>query len=198
MKLRSEKIFIPFLNNFLQFFHNIDKMIFMPPGNLMLGNMCTTLLKEKRFNNLYVEVLFPKQKQPPFLSQNRFSFSKNRPAISYTIHEKNKSLPPSKKINLKGLSIGDGLMSPILQFTGFDQLAYNFAFADEKEAHIIKTRFEIPMVEAINQGDLGGAFHYFDMMLNGDFYHYGTFIANITGFTSIFFNSKTRKNIDKR
>lgn len=45
------------------------------------------------------------------------------PAVSHRIHSYNKNVAPDKKINLKGLAIGNGLTNPAIQFGAYADYA---------------------------------------------------------------------------
>jgi vitellogenic carboxypeptidase-like protein len=109
------------------------------------------------------------------------------PACGYTIHIKNKQALAHNYMNLKGISIGDGAMDPAKQFDGFSDLLWNLGMVDETERKQFKT-YEATIQQKLKAGDNVGAFHVFDEMLNGDFYPYGTYYANVTGMTSNYFN----------
>src|SRR5690348_14567953 len=57
--------------------------------------------------------------------------------------------------------------------------------ADETEVSVIQ-KYEERIIEAIGAGEFVKAFHAFDELLNGDFYPYPTYFANITGTTNYF------------
>eukprot|EP01121_Diplochlamys_sp_Union-15-3_P003123 TRINITY_DN1296_c0_g1_i1.p1 TRINITY_DN1296_c0_g1~~TRINITY_DN1296_c0_g1_i1.p1 ORF type:complete len:482 (-),score=105.44 TRINITY_DN1296_c0_g1_i1:24-1397(-) len=105
------------------------------------------------------------------------------PALAYTIHTRNPSAP--KKINLKGIAIGDGMMDPLTQTQGISDLAYFFSMADSNERKVIK-QYEDKIKAAILAEQYEIAFYLFDEMINGDFYPYPTYFANITGTTNYF------------
>jgi len=114
------------------------------------------------------------------------------PSIAYKIHIENEALKErhSNKqkqifINLQGIAIGDGLMDPLTQFTGFGPLLYTLGLADENEVEEI-SNYEKTFVQLLDAGDYKGAFEVFDMLMNGDFYPYPTYFENITGTTNYY------------
>jgi len=112
---------------------------------------------------------------------------KYAPSFSWYIHQMNKIAPANETINLKGLSIGDGLVDPITQFVGISNLLYYFGMADLNEMTYIQDNYETPFMEALAANERIAAFKYFDEFLNGDFYPYPTYFNNITG-TNDYFN----------
>ena len=104
------------------------------------------------------------------------------PAITYKIHEENPTA--ELKINLKGMSIGDGFVDPINQ-ADFGDFLYNVGLIDtnqREEFHAYATE----AVDLINQGDLVSAFLQWDAALLGTKYPYPTYFENTTGFTNHF------------
>jgi len=109
------------------------------------------------------------------------------PAASYTIHKMNQDPNNGPRINLKGLSIGDGAMDPKQQFKNFGSLLWYTGMVDESERAVFDS-YEAKMQAAWAAGDYKGAFHQFDMMLNGDRIAYPTYYANVTGMATNYFN----------
>lgn len=97
----------------------------------------------------------------------------------------NGKVPASQKINLKGMSIGDGAMDPISQFARFSQLMYFLGYADENE-RVVLEKYEQKMLGFLRSQKFVEAFQVFDEMLNGDFWKYPTYFTNITGTTNYF------------
>jgi vitellogenic carboxypeptidase-like protein len=100
---------------------------------------------------------------------------------------KNKASPRADLINLKGIAIGDGAMDPPAQFQGFGDLLWNLGMVDDSERKRFR-EYEARMQALLKDRKLVGAFEVFDEMLNGDFYPYPTYYANVTGMTSNYFN----------
>eukprot|EP00008_Paramoeba_atlantica_P006164 CAMPEP_0201487890 /NCGR_PEP_ID=MMETSP0151_2-20130828/16123_1 /ASSEMBLY_ACC=CAM_ASM_000257 /TAXON_ID=200890 /ORGANISM="Paramoeba atlantica, Strain 621/1 / CCAP 1560/9" /LENGTH=452 /DNA_ID=CAMNT_0047873059 /DNA_START=47 /DNA_END=1405 /DNA_ORIENTATION=+ len=106
------------------------------------------------------------------------------PSISYEIHEKNKN-SSNLFINLKGLSVGDGLMDPLTQLGGYADMWYSLGFVDfneKKQTELYQKR----ILELIMQERYLDAFFVFDEFLNGDFYPNPTFFNNLTGITNYY------------
>jgi len=90
-----------------------------------------------------------------------------------------------KKINLKGIAVGDGLFEVETQVKGFGQLAFYLGIADENEMKVING-YENAVITAVQHKDYIAAFNIFDEMLNGDFWPYPTYFFNITGNANYF------------
>jgi len=100
------------------------------------------------------------------------------PAMAFAIHEGNQIA--EKKIPLKGISIGDGLMDPSTQFTGLGNVAYCMGLADQNEREVIEG-YDAKYWAAIKAGDTVAAFNVIDELINGDFYTGPTYFLQITG-----------------
>ena len=130
--------------------------------------------------------LMPHLKANDFYVTGESYAGKYVPAASYTIHKENQ-VEGNPKINLKGLSIGDGAMDPQQQFKGFGSLLWFTGMVDESERAVFDA-YEAKMATAFAKGDYEGAFHQFGMMLNGDRINYPTYYANVTGMATNYFN----------
>jgi len=107
------------------------------------------------------------------------------PAFAYKIHQENTRLKQekgSRKINLKGLAIGDGLIDPISQNSYGDYL-YNIGLVDGAQKHQFD-EYSNNIITAINNKDYLGAFNLFDAVLDGDFEP--SLFKNITGYDYYF------------
>jgi len=131
--------------------------------------------------------LFPSLRGNDFYVTGESYAGKWVPSCAYTIHSQNQNLSTEARINLKGISIGDGAMDPSKQFQGFGDLLWNLGMADESERTTFRT-YEAAIQERLQAGDKVGAFKAFDEMLNGDFFPYPTFYANVTGMSTNYFN----------
>ena len=110
------------------------------------------------------------------------------PAAAYTIHQRNAAAPPSQRINLRGIAIGDGAFDPPTQFTGFGPLLFNMGLADTRAAKVYD-EYDANFTARLAAGDRLGAFGSFDEMLNGDYYGTSrTFYSNTSGMGSNYFN----------
>merc|ERR1719261_1924610 len=78
-------------------------------------------------------------------------------------------------------------MDPAAQFQGFGDLLWNLGMVDTSE-RLQFHAYEDKIQNLLKSGDKIGAFKVFDEMLNGDFYPYPTYYANVTGMTTNYFN----------
>ena len=132
--------------------------------------------------------LFPALRANPFFFTGESYAGKYVPAAAYTIHTRNAALPPSQRINLRGVAIGDGAFDPPTQFTGFGPLLFNIGLADTR-AKKVYDEYDANFTRLLHAGDRLGAFRSFDEMLNGDYYGASrTFYANTSGMDSNYFN----------
>jgi len=100
------------------------------------------------------------------------------PACAHTIHHMNKNA--TQKINLKGISIDDGLLEAEIQFVGFGELGYYLSLLDSNERDVVNG-YEERFQNAVRNKDPLLAFNIFDELLNGDFFPYHTYFYNVTG-----------------
>jgi len=129
-------------------------------------------------------LVFPEEAANDFYVTGESYGGKYVPACAWTIHQMNKN-PQMNKINLKGISIGDGMMDPVTQIPGYGDLAYSLSLADENQRAVIQN-YEKKIVAHINIGQFIPAFRLFDELMNGDFFPYPTYFTNITGTTNYF------------
>jgi len=127
-------------------------------------------------------LLFPElQKNDLFVTGESYA-GKYVPAVSYTIN--NYNIKAETKINLKGLSIGNGLCDPENQLLYSDYL-YQLGLIDENG----KTQFQVYENngrEFIKQKKYLEAFEIFDTLLNGDLNGTPSLFHNLTGFDYYF------------
>uniref|UniRef100_A0A7S3AIU6 Carboxypeptidase n=1 Tax=Haptolina ericina TaxID=156174 RepID=A0A7S3AIU6_9EUKA len=126
----------------------------------------------------------PQLRSNDFYATGESYAGKYVPAVAYTIQERNKVA--AKKINLKGIAIGDGAFDPPTQFTGFGPLLFNIGLADTR-AKKLYDAYDQRFTASLAAGDRVAAFRSFDEMLNGD-YAPTTFYGNTTGMGSNYFN----------
>jgi len=130
--------------------------------------------------------LFPDLRANDFFVTGESYAGKYVPACAFTIDQMNQQATvEEEKINLKGMSIGDGAMDPAQQFRGFGHLLFNIGMVNLHEKRQFEA-YDAKMEEALAGGDFLAAFDVFDEMLNGDFYPYGTYYTNVTGLTNYF------------
>jgi len=140
-------------------------------------------------NDLYIFLTawftaFPQYIANDFYATGESYAGKYIPSITYKIHTENQN-NPKIKINLKGMSVGDGMMHPIIQATGYGDLLYNEGMASWDEREYWREQ-EAKIVKLTQAGDLKGAFETFDPMMNADFYPYASYFSNHTGLTDYF------------
>ena len=104
------------------------------------------------------------------------------PAITNKINLENPTA--DRKINLKGMAIGDGFVDPINQ-VDYGEFLYNVGLVDANQREEFHT-FATEAVEFINKGDLESAFRKWDAALLGSKYPYPTYFENSTGFTNYY------------
>ncbi|KAB0794557.1 hypothetical protein PPYR_11396 [Photinus pyralis] len=126
--------------------------------------------------------LFPEIQRNPFFITGESYAGKYVPAVSYTIHKKNPTA--TQKINLQGLSIGNGLSDPINQLRYGDYL-YQIGLVDTNvRKHMLN--MEIKGIKYIQHEDYANAFRVFDDLLNGDLNNHTSLFKNVTGFDNYF------------
>ncbi|CAH0555596.1 unnamed protein product [Brassicogethes aeneus] len=127
-------------------------------------------------------LLFPELQKNPFFVTGESYAGKYVPALSYTIHKKN---PDAKlKINLQGLSIGNGLSDPEHQLKYGDYL-YQLGLIDTNMRTLVQ-KYEAQGVKYIQDKDYVNAFKIFDNLLNGDLNNHTSFFKNVTGYDNYF------------
>ncbi|CAH1988590.1 unnamed protein product [Acanthoscelides obtectus] len=91
-------------------------------------------------NELYIALqqfftLFPELRGNDFFITGESYAGKYIPALAHTIHKNNPTAP--KKINLKGLAIGNGYIDPLYQ-KGYAQYLYQVGLVDLNTSRVIK------------------------------------------------------------
>lgn len=99
------------------------------------------------------------------------------PAFGYTVHT---HIVAGAKINLKGISIGDGWVDPVNMIDAYPGAFYNVGMVDDKQRAVIQSYCDTA-VSQIKAGNLLGSFNTWDKMLNGDIYPYPNLFHNYTG-----------------
>ncbi|KAF7288078.1 hypothetical protein GWI33_000131 [Rhynchophorus ferrugineus] len=129
--------------------------------------------------------LFPKLQKNPFFVSGESYGGKYVPAVSYIIHSRNHAKnPPQLKINLQGLSIGNGLTDPINQLKYSDYL-YQIGLIDSNGRKVFQS-YEQQATSYIQNNQFIKAFKVFDELLNGDTNNHTSIFKNITGFDNYF------------
>lgn len=132
----------------------------------------------------------------PELQENKFFISgesyagKYVPAVAYTIHKKN---PKAEiKINLKGITIGNGLSDPVNQLV-YSKYLYQIGLLDANGRDEF-AKYEEQGKEYIRTKQYKKAFEIFDLLLNGDLIKpQKSLFYNLTGF-DFYFNFLHTKN----
>ncbi|KAK9877391.1 hypothetical protein WA026_017787 [Henosepilachna vigintioctopunctata] len=119
-------------------------------------------------------LMFPKLQKNPFFVTGESYGGKYVPAISYTIHKKNQN--GKVRINLQGLSIGNGLSDPENQLKYGDYL-YQLGMIDTQVLDEVKS-YEHEGIKYIQNREWVNAFLLFNNLLNGD----PSLFKKVTGF----------------
>lgn len=135
--------------------------------------------------------LFPDLQKHDFFVTGESYAGKYVPAISYTIHTNNPSA--KQKINLVGLSMGNGLSDPEHQLKYGDYL-YQIGLIDSSMRTKVQAA-EAEGVKMIEEKKWTDAFKVFDDLLNGDLNGHRSLFKNCTGFDG-YFNFLRSKNAD--
>lgn len=127
--------------------------------------------------------LFPKLQNNDFFIAGESYAGKYVPSLALAIHNNNKQ--SAQKINLKGISIGNGLCDPEYQMAYSDYL-YQIGLIDTIGKRIFEQK-QADIISKIKQKDYIKAFEGFDSLLNGDLTPYKSTFYNQTGY-SFYFN----------
>lgn len=126
--------------------------------------------------------LFPDLQKNEFYISGESYAGKYVPAIGYTIYKNN---PSAKlKINLQGLTIGNGLSDPVNQLKYGDYL-YQIGLIDSNALALVKN-YEQEGIKYIQNKQWLEAFKLFDNLLNGDLINHTSLFKNITGFDNYY------------
>ncbi|ERL86633.1 venom serine carboxypeptidase [Dendroctonus ponderosae] len=126
--------------------------------------------------------LFPQLQGNDFFVSGESYGGKYVPAIAYTIHQRN---PDSRlKINLKGLSMGNGLSDPEHQLK-YGLYLYQLGLIDLNGLQAVQG-YEAQGVRYIESKQFDKAFDVFDSLLNGDLNNHSSLFRNLSGFDNYF------------
>ncbi|VEN64573.1 unnamed protein product [Callosobruchus maculatus] len=126
--------------------------------------------------------LFPDLQKNEFYISGESYAGKYVPALGYTIMKNN---PAAKlKINLQGLTIGNGLSDPEHQFM-YGEYLYQIGLIDFNTRKVFQD-LEQEGVKFIQNKQFDKAFDIFDKLLNGDFNNHSSVFKNATGFDNYF------------
>ncbi|XP_063541021.1 venom serine carboxypeptidase [Cydia strobilella] len=127
--------------------------------------------------------LFPELRQNKFFVTGESYGGKYVPALAYTIHKKNPTA--ETKINLKGITIGNGLSDPEHQLI-YSKYLYQIGLIDWNAQKVFED-YEAKARSYIQNNQWDEAFDTFDTLLNGDLIDGKSYFYNVTGF-SFYFN----------
>ncbi|XP_073986335.1 venom serine carboxypeptidase-like [Rhodnius prolixus] len=126
--------------------------------------------------------LFPQYQNNDFYIAGESYAGKYVPSLANEIDKNNPKA--SLKINLKGISIGNGLCDPITMMN-YGVYLYQIGLLDINAKAEVDTR-QAKIVSLIKQKKYIPAFEEFDKLLNGDLTPYKTLFYNKTGYTFYF------------
>lgn len=81
---------------------------------------------------------------------------------------------------LAGVAIGDGWVDPVRQIDAYPDMMFGQGMISSAQKMTIR-RYCDEAIEAIEKGDMVGAFDVWDKMLNGDIWPYANLFHNMTG-----------------
>ncbi|CAG9865147.1 unnamed protein product [Phyllotreta striolata] len=126
--------------------------------------------------------VFPELQKNDFYVSGESYGGKYVPAISYAIHQNN---PNAKlKINLKGLSIGNGFCDPINQLNYADYL-FQLGLIDSNGKKTFESQQQ-QGIDYIKNNNFAKAAEVFDDLLDGDFNNRTSTFQNLTGFANYY------------
>mmetsp|Transcript_13163 Transcript_13163/g.52527 ORF Transcript_13163/g.52527 Transcript_13163/m.52527 type:complete len:488 (+) Transcript_13163:56-1519(+) len=140
-------------------------------------------------DNLYETLMqffevFPECADVDFYITGESYAGKYIPSLATKIHHMNTD-SSNPKVNLVGLSIGDGTMDPPKQIPGFAEMWYQVSVCDDNQRQVGKA-YEDRILAYLAEEQYTDAFYVYDEYLNGDFWEYGTFYYNISGLDNYF------------
>ena len=102
---------------------------------------------------------------------------------AYIVRENQKArakLSDSLYLPLAGVAIGDGWVDPVRQIDAYPEMMFGQGMISSAQKMTIRQYCD-EAIEAIEQGDMVGAFDVWDKMLNGDIWPYANLFHNMTG-----------------
>jgi len=120
-------------------------------------------------------ILFDEYSASPFYVTGESYGGKYVPAIVYKIHVENPQA--KKKINLKGMAIGDGLIDPYNEWD-YGPVMYQFGLIDERQLEFVNLQTQLAR-NAIRLGEYSLAYELFGNL-------FGEFYTNATGLNDVY------------
>ena len=115
----------------------------------------------------------------PFFVSGESYAGKYVPGITYKIHMENLNPSVKVRINLKGMTIGDGICDPINQYD-YGNFLYQVGFIDQNEKAYVDSQIAI-MQYNVRQRRYLDAYLLFDALMDGSVSNTTSFFYNATG-----------------
>ncbi|CAF3984643.1 unnamed protein product [Rotaria sp. Silwood1] len=115
----------------------------------------------------------------PFYVTGESYGGKYVPSISYKIHVENQNPQVKVKINLVGLSMGNGWTDPYRQYV-YGPLLYQIGLIDDNQLFYINLQSDLVRY-AISQKRFTDAFTISDSLIDGDLINTTSYFSNVTG-----------------
>ncbi|UJR14735.1 hypothetical protein I4U23_001727 [Adineta vaga] len=125
----------------------------------------------------------------PFYVTGESYAGKYVPSIGYKIHVENQNPQVKVKINLAGLSMGNGWTDPYRQYT-YGPLLYQIGLIDSNQLFYINLQADL-IRYAISQKRFSDAFMISDALIDGDLINTTSYFTNVTGLRAYFNYIKT-------
>ncbi|CAF3843354.1 unnamed protein product [Rotaria sp. Silwood1] len=120
----------------------------------------------------------------PFFVTGESYAGKHVPSITYKIHVENQNPQVKTRINLKGMTIGDGVCDPVNQYQ-YGEFLYQIGLIDQAQKNYVDLQTAL-MRYNIEQKNYIEAFHLFDALMNGDLINTTSYFYNVTGIKNYF------------
>ncbi|CAF0918874.1 unnamed protein product [Rotaria sordida] len=120
----------------------------------------------------------------PFFVTGESYAGKHVPSITYKIYVENQNPQVKTRINLKGMTIGDGVCDPVNQYQ-YGEFLYQIGLIDQTQKTYVDLQTAL-MRYNIEQKNYIEAFHLFDALMNGDLINTTSYFYNVTGIKNYF------------
>ncbi|CAF0777507.1 unnamed protein product [Adineta steineri] len=120
----------------------------------------------------------------PFYVTGESYAGKYVPSIGYKIHVENQNPQVKVKINLAGLSMGNGWTDPYRQYV-YGPLLYQIGLIDDNQLFYINLQSDL-IRYAISQKRFTDAFTLSDSLIDGDLINTTSYFTNVTGLRAYF------------